>query len=499
MSRVLEAIALYAETQPGHMAVQGNTVDQSLNYAELRQVITDLATELQQHDIRVFGMMMENSPAWIVADLAAIHAGIAVVPVPHFFSPQQIHHLLQQSGLQGLITDRPDQLQGLLTSMGVTIVRHVPLLDGRLSLLMIYTGQASSIPAAIAKVTFTSGSTGNPKGVCLSQRVIEVVAASLAEATSASSDDVHLSVLPYATLLENIGGIYAPLLSGASVCAYALASVGLEGASGLDVKRFVGALHASAATTCILIPQMLHALVAALETGIPKPERLRYIAVGGAPVSKHLLERAKALGLPVYEGYGLSEAASVVAVNRPDACRPGSVGKVLPHVELSFADDGEIVVSGNLFSGYLGEAEQKEKDRWPTGDIGYLDNDGFLHLSGRKKHIFITAFGRNVSPEWVEGELTTEASVAQACVFGEAKPFNVAIITVREGCDDKMVEHAVQAANGRLPDYARVHRWIVSDEPFSVANGMWTGTSRPRREQIWKVYGARLESLFPEE
>ncbi|MDQ7010249.1 MAG: AMP-binding protein, partial [Mariprofundaceae bacterium] len=180
-------------------------------------------------------------------------------------------------------------------------------------------------------------------------------------------------------------------------------------------------------------------------------------------------------------------------------CRPGSVGKVLPHVKLSFAEDGEIIIHGHLFSGYLGDGELKEKDTWATGDIGYLDNDAFLHLSGRKKHIFITAFGRNVSPEWVEGELTTEACIAQACVFGEARPFNVAVVVPRPDCDDEALRRAIHAANARLPDYARVQQWLVADEPFSLANGMWTGTSRPRREQIWKVYGERLESLYPEE
>jgi len=497
MSRVLEAIARYAQIRPEQKAVQG--ARQSLDYAGLHQAVISLSEKLQQHNIRTLGIMMDNGPAWIVADLAAVHAGITFIPVPHFFSPQQVAHLLGQSGMQGLLTDRPEAVQELMAAIEVPVRQQLAVQADDISLLLLNAGQAPSIPAAIAKVTFTSGSTGEPKGACLSQPVMESVAASLAGVTRACEDDVHLSVLPYATLLENIGGVYAPLLVGACVCARPLADVGLKGAAALDVEQFVRALHEAGASTCVLIPQMLHALVAALEAGMPRPERLRYIAVGGAPVSKHLLVRAEALDLPVYEGYGLSEAASVVAVNAPGAYRPGSVGKVLPHVELSFAEDGEIIVRGRLFSGYLGEAELKEKDRWATGDIGHLDDDGFLYLSGRKKHIFITAFGRNVSPEWVEGELTSEACIAQACVFGEARPFNVAVITPRPGCGHEAVQHAVDAANGRLPDYARVRKWMLADEPFSLANGMWTGTSRPRREQIWKVYGERLESLYPEE
>jgi len=329
------------------------------------------------------------------------------------------------------------------------------------------------------------------------------VAASLAESTGACRDDRHLSLLPYATLLENIGGLYAPLLAGATIVAPGMAGVGMSGAAGLDIGQFMAALHRFAATTCIMIPQMLHALIAAVEQGMQCPLGLRYIAVGGASVSPVLLERAETLGLPVFEGYGLSEAASVVAVNSKNDCRQGSVGKPLPHVELKFADDGEILVRGSLFSGYLGDAPHGEGDYWATGDIGYLDDDGFLFLSGRKKHIFITAFGRNVSPEWVERELSIESAIAQCCVFGEARPFNVAVIVARQGVDSErvepeQVEQAVATANARLPDYAGVSAWLAADESFSVANGLWTGTGRPRREHIFKAYAEKINLLYQE-
>ncbi len=182
------------------------------------------------------------------------------------------------------------------------------------------------------------------------------------------------------------------------------------------------------ATTTILTPQLLHALVAAVEAGHPAPQQLRFVAVGGAPVAPRLLQRAEALGLPVFEGYGLSECASVVALNTEGARRIGSVGKPLPHARVKFAADGEILVAGATLLGYTGAAPLQANEFWPTGDTGHLDEQGFLHLTGRKKNIFITSFGRNVAPEWVERELTLHPAIAQAAVFGEARPWNVAVI-----------------------------------------------------------------------
>ncbi len=134
-------------------------------------------------------------------------------------------------------------------------------------------------------------------------------------------------------------------------------------------RGVVGALQESEATTAILLPQLLQALVGAGEAGAVRFTRLRFLAVGGAPVAPRLLERARTLCLPVFEGYGLSECASVVALNGPGAERAGSVGRPLPHARVRIAADGEILVAGALFSGYLGDAPFAE-DYWPTGASG---------------------------------------------------------------------------------------------------------------------------------
>lgn len=491
MSAIINALQRHARLRPHAFALQDE--NQSLGYGELARVVERLASALARERVAMLGLLLDNGPAWVVADLAASTAGITLVPLPGFFSDTQLRHALTDAGVDAILTDQPLRFSAL-GDIGLESTR----LDVAGTALPVLRTQAAPrrLPAGVAKITYTSGTTGTPKGVCLSTAAMEAVAASLLEAVGAEAPQRHLSLLPLATLLENIGGIYLPLLAGTTCIVPALEHVGLRGAAGLDAVRMVEALRRHRATSAILIPQMLQALVSVLEQGAEPLGQLRFLAVGGAPVSPRLLARARGLGVPVYEGYGLSECASVVALNVPGDDRPGSVGRLLPHVRLRFAADGEIEVAGSLFRGYLGAPDASPDAFWPTGDIGHLDESGFLHLTGRKKNMFITSFGRNVAPEWIERELALSPAIAQAAVFGEARPWNVAVILPRSGATHAGVEAGVRSANRELPDYARVSAWIAADEAFSVMNGQFTATGRPRRAEILKVYGARIDALY---
>lgn len=496
-SRVIQALARHAESRPDAVALQGATT--ALSYAELYARVEHLAAELRLANVHTLGLLGDNGIAWVVADLAALAAGIPCVPLPPFFSPQQLLHAIRNSGVDVVLTDQPERAQQLLGGQGQALALQSA---GSLGALRLPVHQSAELPEDTAKITYTSGTTGQPKGVCLSREAMETVAQSLCQASVANENDRHLCLLPLSTLLENIGGIYVPLLAGATSCVLPLAQVGLQGAAGLDVAVMVQAMHAQRASSAIMVPQLLHALVAALSRGVPAPSTLRFIAVGGAPVSPHLLAAAQQLGLPVYEGYGLSECASVVAVNSPGASKPGSVGKPLPHVKLRFAEDGEIFVGGAVFEGYLGLDEKPDADGyWASGDTGHLDDEGYLHLTGRKKNMFITSFGRNVAPEWVERELTIQPVIANAAVFGEARPWNVALVVPRElpGVDrDAAIAAAVATANQSLPDYAQVRHWLLADEPFAVQNGLLTSNGRLRRADIWARYESAIDKLYGE-
>ncbi|RMF86801.1 MAG: long-chain acyl-CoA synthetase, partial [Nitrospirae bacterium] len=156
---------------------------------------------------------------------------------------------------------------------------------------------------------------------------------------------------------------------------------------------------------------------------------------------------------------------------------------------------GEVEVRGHGFLGYLGDP--RPVPAWlPTGDLGRLDAEGFLTLTGRLKSCFITAFGRNIAPEWVERELVLQPPVRQAAVFGEGRPWNAAVLVAPPDTEREALAAAVERANRGLPDYARVYRWVVAEAPFTPENGLLTATGTVRREAVWRRYGPAVDRLY---
>ena len=492
---LLQAISRNTSNQ---IALRGTDV--SLTYAELNTALSRQAemwaeqTAASPTKHPTMALAVENHPAWIVLDLAAMACNIPIVPLPFFFSPAQWLHAMQNAGASILVTEQPQLFESLLAA-NILNSSQFELAGKTLTQFALRNIDQVKLPDNTAKITYTSGTTGNPKGVCLSNENMLNVATAIATATEVSSADTHLSVLPLATLLENVAGVYAALLAGASCILLPNDEIGLSGATGLDIKKLLATLKHSQATTAIFTPELLHALVVCIEAGEEASGHLRFLAVGGASVSPALLERATKLKIPVYEGYGLSECASVVALNVPLGNKIGSVGKPLPHIKVSFSHEQEIVVNGNAYLGYVGQ-EQAQHNAVHTGDIGELDDDGYLIITGRKKNIFITSFGRNVSPEWVERELKITPYVAQAALFGEAKPWNVAVIVPRPAATDEQIEDAIHTLNGRLPDYARISRWLRADAPFSTKNQQLTSNGRNRRDVILQHYQDQINALY---
>jgi long-chain acyl-CoA synthetase len=463
--------------------------DGSVGDLALASQVRALAERLHRARVHCVASRMDNGLRWLVLDLAVRMIDGVHVPLPTFFSEEQTAHALRTSGAQAVVVADGTQLPPGVTSLAPALA-GTGLGGWRLE----PEGQVT-LPADTACITYTSGTTGRPKGVCLDAASLLTVAESLVQASRTIGPGRHLCLMPLSTLLENVAGLYATLLADAQIALPSLAEIGYTGAAGLDVPTLLRCLHRYQPESVILVPQLLLALVAAAEQGAPLPASLRYIAVGGGRIGPALLRRAHALGLPVFEGYGLTECASVVCLNQPGAHLAGSVGRPLPHARI-IVEEGELLVDGVRALGYLG-GEPLPPGPVRTGDLGHVDAGGFVHITGRRKNVFITAFGRNVSPEWVESELLQHPALAQAVVWGEAQADNVAVLWPRRAdIDDAAIARALAEINAGLPDYAQVSRFVRARAPFTATDGLLTANGRPRREAILSHYQAEVDACY---
>ena len=490
MTNITRALEDNASRAPEGTAVTGSRV--SLTWRELHDEVVALAAKLQ--DTRTLGLLMENSPAWIATDLTAIHAGVVNIPLPGFFSDEQLRHAIRDAQIDTVITDNPARLRSLLP--GITEVSLE--IAGQSCVQMVLPVDGTDIKHSdTVKVTYTSGTTGTPRGVQLSLRAIEVVAASLAEAARADRNDRALVLLPLSILLENIGSVYVPIIAGAEIIVPDPGDLGLSGSSEIDAGLFAAAVQNIRPTAMILPPQLLKLLVA-LARQDAVPDSFRFIAVGGAPVGIALLDAARELGLPVYQGYGLSEACSVVALNTAENNCMGSVGRLLAHNKVRINEDGEIIIIGETFNGYLNGNGRNTDGELATGDLGYLDEDGYLYVTGRCRDRIITGYGRNISPEWVESEILSHRLIAQAAVFGNDMPCLAAVLVLsrhaQQDFDAAVIDSAMQEVNEKLPDYARVCDFIIADTPFSLATGELSASGSPCRAVIEQHYLRHIDN-----
>ncbi|MFM4835910.1 AMP-dependent synthetase/ligase [Aeromonas veronii] len=481
---LFDAIAKHARENPQSPALLSS--QQRLDYHSLWQQIQHLADKLQQAGVKRLALQLDNGLPWALMDLACTKAGIVVIPVPHFFSLEQQEWLLESSGADALVGP---------AHQGWHAAEPLLLVSGELPLWRRTPANLPALPQGTAKITYTSGTTGQPKGVCLSLSQMMAVSHALAERVAPAKVEKHLTLLPLATLLENITGLYVPLLTGACSRIPSLGELGFTGSSSLNPAMLGEALLRWSTHSLVLVPELLRLLLA-LCTSTPtlaqQLKSLRFIAVGGGKVAPDLIKHARQLGLPVYEGYGLSECGSVVVLNSPDADKPGSVGRPLPHCQVTIASDGEIMVSGSAMLGYLGSNEPTP-EQIATGDLGHLDEEGYLHITGRKKNVQITAFGRNFSPEWVEAEAQLCPAIARIVVFGDGQPANVALIQPLPGKEADLPRQ-IAGLNQRLPDYARLHHWL----PVALDQhpGLLTANGRPRRNEIYQHFSRQISQCL---
>ena len=463
----------------------------TITYEGLAQRVAGLAADLEDRP-KTIGILAPNGIDWVVADLACKLAAKTTVPLPPFFSPEQLIHIVRDADIQHVLC--------IGESMAAAAAPDAPRTDIGAS------GEAD--PGVLAtrnkadrwrRIIYTSGTTGQPKGVILASAQIESSVDALIAAVGAGSDDRYLSVLPFALLLEQICGIYVPLRVGAS--SYLADGVAAACRRGLT-EALVDLVDAVRPSVMVLVPGMLAGWVAALRrTAQRAPDSLRFVAVGGAHIAPRLAAAAWRCGIPAHEGYGLTECCSVVALNRPGERRAGTAGKPLPGLDVEI-DDGEIVVTGpNVMAGYVNDVAHR--GCWRTGDLGALDDEGYMTVYGRLDNVIVTSFGRNISPEWIEAMILAEPRIERCFLIGDARPSATAVIVASEtgGAWFAKAGHAeVLALIGRLcaaaPEYARPQEFILTDDAELGRHGLLRRDGRPERVAIARHFASPPEAGY---
>src|SRR6266498_1343743 len=415
----------------------------------------------------------------------------------------------------------------------------------------------------VATIVYTSGTTGPPKGVVQTHGNHLSALESAAQTTSIAEGDVHLLFLPLAlsfARLESFIGVHRGLCTAFAesidklrenlpetqphfICSvprvfekvYAGAMARAEGGSPVKRKIFNWALAVGKEVsrlkqanrpvpTALALKYKLAEKLVFSKMQAALGGRLRFAVSGGAPLSREIAEFFHAAGILILEGYGLTETCPVLTNNREDAYKFGSVGKPLPGVDVKIAADGEILGrGGNIAKGYFKKTEATREvfleDGWfATGDIGRFDEDGFLFITDRKKDLIVTAGGMNIAPQNIENLLKADPFISQVMIYGDRRPYPVALITVNPEELSKFArEHGILAAdpsvlvkhpkvlervqrtvdekNSELQSYAKVKKFMVLPEDFSVENGGLTPTLKVKRKVISEKYRAALDSL----
>ncbi len=451
------------------------------------------------------GILADNSPEWLVADLACLLGHAVEVSVPLAFSRDQVRSLLRHVDV--CLVD--DAGAARLAEWGPEVL-PCGTLPRRIDLGALGpAGRDEPAPEPygadwVCKVVHTSGTTSVPKGVRIRAAGLDDLLFSLKQSIPAEVGRRYLSVVPLSLLIEQVSAAYLTMLSAGTVVLLS-PEVPLLGAAPGALSAVLAripqarpsamqgppALFEAFARTAAAHPDDDPARLCQRLFGHPEPA---FLACGGAPISPQVIDQLLDRGIPVYEGYGLSENSSVVSLNTPGDLRPGSVGRPLPHVRLRVAQDGELFVrSTSLFAGYDGDDEPSScvtgPDGWlATGDLAAIDDDGFLHIRGRKKNIVITSAGRNVAADWVASRYRELPDIVAAVVFGEGLDELVGFFVISDSVEEAELRADMERFGAEhLSAVERVRRIETMRAGDPRLLDLFTVTGRARRARIWAL------------
>jgi long-chain acyl-CoA synthetase len=566
----------YAEQVVFSRRVEGSWAD--ITAAEFLTEVTDVAKGLVAAGLapgdRV-ALISRTRYEWTVVDYAIWFAGCVTVPIYDTSSAEQLEWILRDSGAGAVVAEGTAHLARIAEVRGdLEELRHVwSLDDNALGVLTRLGGDVSdetleerrtgATPLDLATLIYTSGTTGPPKGCMLTHGnfMFELGVATEELEELFSEDSSTLLFLPLAhvfariiqigcvkrrvrlghtndvphlvdrlgefqpTFLLAVPRVFEKVFNTASQRATAdgrgplfdrAAKIAMEWSRARDKGRVpvpVRAQHALFAR--IVYPRLLAALGG----------RCRYAISGGAPLGDRLGHFYRGVGLTVLEGYGLTETTAALTVNLPDAHKVGTVGRPLPGTAVRVAEDGEVLFSGGqVFAGYWGDEEATretlEPDGWfHTGDVGEVDDEGFVRITGRKKEILVTAGGKNVSPAVLEDRVRAHALVSQCLVVGDGQPFIAALVTLdgeslghwaeahgkgstkpRDLAKDPSllaeIQSAVDEANGAVSKAEAIRRFVVLDHDWTEEGGQLTPSLKLKRNVVLREERDEVSALY---
>lgn len=492
------------------------------------------------------GMLAENRFEWLVSDIGMLAAGIVTVPMHSPLAPKQVEYELHHSdsravfvsnqaqankvlevldslpNLEFVVSFEPIEARGSVKVISLDALCHLGFQSGRDGRQRVLETEQSTKIDDLATIIYTSGTTGMPKGVMLSHGNLLYNCECVFNVSSITGYDHFLSWLPYSHIYARVIDHFLGIKAGAIM--YLAESI----------DTLVRNIVESQPTAMSAVPRFYEKVWAMLE---PLPEgdrnaklrqlfgmRIDRLSAGGAPLPKHICEGFLKAGLTIYEGYGMTECACAMTSNRPGENKPGTVGRPIPGMEVKIAPDGEVLTRGpHVMKGYWKNPEATAEtivDGWlHTGDVGEFDADGYLKITDRKKDIFVTSGGKNISPAELERALTEDVYIEQAVVYGDGKNFITAMIipnlehlrpkskelgaSVEDNGefleDPKLIAFLAERVNAAMSAFSkpeRVKKFVVRKRPFTLESDELTVSLKVRRRFVMKNYKEVFEALY---
>jgi long-chain acyl-CoA synthetase len=544
-----------------------------MSYDDVGKAAREIAGGLIAHGIEAgdkVAIFSDTRAEWTLADLGAILAGATVVPVYQTASVEEAQHVLEDSEAKLVFCENDELLKTAKEAAG-DLEFVVFEGDGATTLDQLREKGADSEsevderveavdPDDVFTLVYTSGTTGAPKGCVLTHGNFRANAEMLEQVAPMGDEAVVFLFLPLAHVLSRMTQMVALDVGGCIGYWQRDKEKMLDDLQEIQPTHFPavprifekiyekaqqkadGAIKGKVFEKATQVGKEVRALERVDDEPGPIHKReynladkrvlsnvreifggnLEYAITGAAPVAKEMLEFFDACGVLILEGYGSTETSAVIAANSPDNFKFGTVGQPVPGCEVKIADDtdddgrGEILVKGpHVFQGYHGlEDETKEvlsDDGWfKTGDLGTLDEEGFLTIAGRTKEIIVTSSGKNITPTNIEEKITDSQIVSQAIVVGDDRPYLVALIELdednvdgdsgddKEGARDE-VQKAIDKANEDLAKIEQVKKFTILERPLSQDEGELTPTLKVKREKVYENFEDEIEALYDDD